>query len=89
MKEFFLSNSEIIHILTEFKSEYAKQYGILRLGVFGSVARDEAHTESDVDVVVETSTQNLFNLIGIKQTLEDKLQQQVDVVSYREKMNRF
>ena len=43
---------------------------------------------SDVDVVVVLGNQDLFNLIGIKQDLEDQLQVPVDVVSYREKMNQ-
>ena len=42
-----------------------------------------------IDVVVELERQDLFALIGIKQDLEDQLHRQVDVVSYREKMNRF
>jgi predicted nucleotidyltransferase len=43
--------------------------------------------ESDVDVVVVLSNQDLLNLIGIKQDFEDRLQIPVDIVSYREKMN--
>lgn len=44
---------------------------------------------SDIDVVVELETQDLFDLIGIKLDLEDQLSQQVDIISYREKMNEF
>jgi len=31
----------------------------------------------------------LFNIIGIKQDLEEQLQQAVDIVSYRKNMNEF
>lgn len=41
-----------------------------------------------MDVVVVLGNQDLFNLIGIKQDLEDQLQIPVDIVSYREKMNQ-
>ncbi len=34
-------------------------------------------------------TQDLFDLIGIKLDLEEQLSQDVDIVSYREKMNEF
>jgi predicted nucleotidyltransferase len=44
---------------------------------------------SDVDVVVMLGNQDLFNLIGIKQDLEEQLQIPVDIVSYREKMNPY
>ena len=33
--------------------------------------------------------QDLFNLIGIKQDLEEKFGLPVDIVSYREKMNNY
>ena len=45
--------------------------------------------QSDIDVVVELKTQDLFDLIGIKLDLEEQLSRQVDIVSYREKMNQF
>ena len=45
--------------------------------------------DSDIDVVVELEKQDLFALMGIKQDLEEALSQPVDVVSYRENMNKF
>jgi predicted nucleotidyltransferase len=45
--------------------------------------------QSDIDVVVELEKQDLFNIIGIKQDLEEQLQQAVDIVSYRKNMNEF
>jgi predicted nucleotidyltransferase len=40
-------------------------------------------------VVVELENPDLFNLIGIKQDLEERLHCSVDVVRYREKMNGY
>ncbi|MFH1504434.1 MAG: nucleotidyltransferase domain-containing protein [Candidatus Omnitrophota bacterium] len=60
-----------------------------RLGVFGSVARDTANENSDIDIVVILKKQDLLEIIGIKQGLEESLKSPVDVVSYREKMNSF
>ena len=80
---------EIIDILRTFKEKHAEKYGITTLGLFGSAARDEIREDSDVDVVVKLKKQDLFNLIGIKQDLEDTLHTHVDVISYREQMNSF
>jgi Nucleotidyltransferase domain. len=44
---------------------------------------------SDIDVVVELERPDLFNLIGIKQDLEEQFGRSVDIVRYREKMNDF
>ena len=65
------------------------KYNIIRIGLFGSAARGSMREQSDIDVVVELKTQDLSDLIGIKLDLEDQLNQQLDIVSYREKMNRF
>jgi len=84
-----MSRAEILKILKSFKEQYAQQYGITGMGLFGSAARNENQGESDIDVVVKLKKQDLFNLIGIKQELEEKLQSHVDVISYRERMNAF
>ncbi len=84
-----MSCKEIIEYLKKFKEENKNKYHIERLGVFGSVARDTANDDSDIDIVVVLAKQDLFEIIGIKQGLEESLKSPVDVVSYREKMNSF
>lgn len=84
-----MGQKEIIQVLRDYKREYAEQYGILEIGVFGSVARDEAVETSDVDVVVRIVKPDLFLLAGLKYELEERLDRQVDIVTYRENMNQF
>ncbi|MBC2710147.1 MAG: nucleotidyltransferase domain-containing protein [Desulfosarcina sp.] len=84
-----MRKNEIIEILRQYKKETAGQYGILDIGVFGSVARGEADEDSDVDVVVRIVKPDLFMLVGIKNELEERLLRPVDVVTYRENMNKF
>lgn len=84
-----MSREEILAILRTFKEECAEKYGISSLGLFGSAARDENCEGSDVDIVVKLERQDLFNLIGIKQDLQECLHTHVDVISYRETMNAF
>jgi len=84
-----MTRNEIIEILREYKKEVAAQYGLLEIGVFGSAARDESAEGRDVDVVVRLSKPDLFTLAGIKQELEKRLLRPVDVVTYRQDMNRF
>ncbi|MBU0483774.1 MAG: nucleotidyltransferase domain-containing protein [Proteobacteria bacterium] len=84
-----MGKKETIEIIRTYKSEFAAQYGILDIGIFGSVARDEAGEDSDVDVVVRISEPDLFLLVGIKHDLEERLHRPVDLVTYRESMNKF
>ena len=78
-----MSRTEIVKILKAFKEKHAEEYGITSLGLFGSTARDENQAGSDVDVVIRLKKQDLFNIIGIKQALEEMLHTNVDVISYR------
>ena len=65
------------------------QYGVTDLGVFGSVAHDEAHPDSDVDIVVRMREPKLFFMVHIKDTLDEVFQRPVDIIQYRETMNPF
>ncbi len=84
-----MSRSDIIKILKEFKEKDAEKYGILVLGIFGSVARDQATDKSDVDIFLKTKTPDPFNIVHIKEDLEAQLHQQVDIVRLRDRMNLF
>lgn len=84
-----MNRKEIIEYLKKFKEENKNKYHMERLGVFGSVARDTANDNSDIDIVVVLTKQDLFEIIGIKQSLEESLKSPVDIVSYRKKMNSF
>jgi len=84
-----ITQEQALKILHEFKEKSGEQYGILSLGVFGSLARGQATEESDVDVVVETVTIEPFKLVHLKEHLESLLGTKVDLVRKREKMNLF
>ena len=83
-----MQQREILNKISRFKDGAKERYCIIKIGVFGSCARNTMTPKSDVDVVVVLGNQDLFNLIGIKQDFEDQLQMPVDIVSYREKMNQ-
>ena len=84
-----MTRAEIIDILKRYKGSKSTLYGIQALGVFGSIAKGNSNPTSDVDVVVQLNKQDLFNMIGIKQDLQELLHLPVDLVSYRPNMNPF
>lgn len=62
----------------------AKKHGAFNVLVFGSVARGEENSESDVDFLVEMEAErNLLDRIGLIQDLEDYLGCKVDVATVR------
>jgi predicted nucleotidyltransferase len=79
----------VLSILSKYKQEFERLYGVTALGVFGSAARGEARPDSDVDVVVSMREPNLFYMVHIKDILEKAFSTHVDIIHYREKMNPF
>ena len=84
-----MTQKELLRVLSSFHEDRADEFGIVRIGIFGSAVHGRLTDESDVDVVVELDRPDLFVLIGIKQDLENILQRPVDVLRYRETMNPF
>ena len=82
-----MNKERVLHQLGRFHQERGHELGIVRIGIFGSVARGDGEDARDVDVVVELRRPNLLTLVAIKQELEDLLQEPVDIVRYREEMN--
>jgi uncharacterized protein len=84
-----MGRDEIVSILHNFKKRYSAQFGIQSLGIFGSVARDDARDDSDVDVVVKIDPPNLITLSRIRLEIEEIVHKHVDIVHYRERMNKL
>ena len=79
--------NKILSALKEITPFLSEKYGVTRIGIFGSVARDDASEQSDVDIVYEMSRPNLFTVVHLKNELERILHCPVDLVRYRERMN--
>lgn len=84
-----LNRREVLDILKKRKSEFFSSYGVLEIGLFGSLARGEAKPDSDVDVVVKMSSPDLFSMVHMKESLESDLHCSVDIVRFRERMNPY
>lgn len=75
-----MRRDEALRILREHKQELDAM-GIRSLAIFGSVARDEAGPESDVDLLVEFAEPvGLFEFVRVKMHLEELLGRNVDLV---------
>lgn len=78
------STSEYLSILREYMAKNASKYNIVRMGIFGSVARGEQTEDSDIDIYLETSQPNMFALVHIKEELQTLFNCNVDVIRLRE-----
>ena len=81
------SSSVYLNLFRKEMAENGSKYCIMRMGIFGSVARDEQTVESDVDVYVELQTPSMFSLVHIKEELQYLFGCAVDIVRLREDMD--
>ena len=73
---------EVLVTLREHEPEL-RAAGIVRLSLFGSVARNEARSDSDIDLLAafdEARQLSLLDVIGIENRLADLLGRPVDLV---------
>jgi predicted nucleotidyltransferase len=75
------NRDEILQALARHKNSI-QAFGARRLGLFGSQARDEASTRSDLDFLVEfePGTKTFDSYMGLKEFLEDLFGCKVDLV---------
>jgi len=72
---------EIEKILKSHKKDLSQQ-GVRTLAIFGSTARNDASSKSDVDILIDfDSKKGLFVFVGIKNYLESILDCEVDLVT--------
>jgi len=75
---------EVKRIIREHQEEIRTRFRAEVIGLFGSVARGEGGSESDVDILVRFDEgASLFELVALGDFLEEKLGCKVDIVSDR------
>lgn len=77
-----MNRSQTLEVLTRIKSELTRRFGVVRLALFGSTARDEARPDSDVDIVMAFDGPAISKrYFGVQFYLEDTLGCPVDLVT--------
>lgn len=74
--------NEIRQILQTRKPYLAEKYGIKEIGIFGSYVRNEQHSESDLDILIELENPpriGLMGLVNLEHYLSDLFNIKVDI----------
>lgn len=74
------TKNEYIKLLHSSDKVLAERFGVRSLRLFGSVARDEHTSASDVDICVETETPDPFLIMDLKEYLENLFGCSVEIV---------
>lgn len=84
-----INREKVLELLRNYKYSNRSKYGIVELGLFGSVARNQAVDTSDVDICIKTTTPDMFALVHIKEELQTLLTNSIDLVRVRDRMNPY
>ncbi len=76
-----LTREQIVQRLREERPYLAAEFGVGKIGLFGSYAEDQANQASDIDLVVEFERPIGFRFFELADHLESILGRQVDVLT--------
>ena len=77
-----MRRQQAITALRGYLPELKRNFGVGRIALFGSTARDEGREDSDVDLLVHFEVGPTFDsFMGLKLFLEDHLGRRVDLVT--------
>ncbi len=68
-----MNRDVILQYLSDNKERFFKEYNLVKIGIFGSLARNENNSDSDIDIIVEFK-ENTLDLFTIKSKLKGEIQ---------------
>ena len=72
--------------LGTYRNTHGAEMGINRIGIFGSVAREENTESSDIDIVVDISNPTYRLMAELRSQLQSLFGCNVDLVRYRKSL---
>ena len=76
-----LTREKIIELLQEISPYLAAEFGVSKIGLFGSYAKGQQHETSDIDIIVEFERPVGFRFFELVDYLENILGHKVDVLT--------
>ena len=76
-----MNKEQALQILRDNRAILTETYGVRKIGLFGSIVRDQLRPESDIDIVVEIDTEKkkLHNFLALRRYLENQFGRPVDL----------
>lgn len=81
-----MDKETVIHKLSSLKDTLVKQYGITKMGLFGSTVRGENTENSDIDILIDfrEGEATYHNFLGVCDLLENLFNKaKVDIVTLK------
>src|SRR3989344_4699326 len=77
-----LNSKKILQEIME-KRRYLRKYGVKKIGLFGSFAKNKQDKKSDIDFLIEFKNINSENFFALLFLLEKMFQRKIDLVDIK------
>jgi hypothetical protein len=74
-----MTKIDILNFLRENKIEIQEKFGVQKIALFGSYAKDSAKDNSDIDIAIESKQKDFFVRDDLREYLEKHFKKPVDV----------
>ena len=77
-----VTQQNILNFLSENKLFLREQFHVVKIGIFGSFARNEQNPDSDIDILIEmeNNVSNVYDLKwNLREFLKNQFQRDVDI----------
>jgi len=74
-----MTKEYILDYLRDNKEKFKKDFGVTKIALFGSYARDEQRDDSDIDIAIEVIKANLKNRFNLQYFLEEHFNKKIDL----------
>ena len=75
-----MTRDEVLRFLSTHKHELERNFGVVKIGLFGSYARGDQREDSDIDISVEMETDHIFRkFFALQRYLGENLHKHVDL----------
>jgi uncharacterized protein len=75
-----VSKDEIINLIKSDKAFLKENFGVMKIGIFGSYARDRQTADSDIDLLVEFTEPRFDWLAGLYNYMEERLNKKIEIL---------
>jgi len=82
MKTKHVTKTEILNFLRENKKFFKKEFEVDTIMLYGSYARGEETTQSDIDILIKSKTKSFDKRYKLRIFLEKFFKKNIDVVYY-------
>jgi predicted nucleotidyltransferase len=75
------TSNEIVKLIRENYNYLSTEFGVKKIGLFGSTVKGTATKESDIDILIEFNKPIGFKFVRLVEYLEKLLGEKVDVIT--------